>query len=56
MGVGSAKGKFYQTKMETQSCRYGFVCKCIFQPFGVGKVELLFSTDVRKMTHGVVHD
>ena len=55
--VGGTKVKLYQTKMETQSCKYGSVCRCILSlPFGVGKVGLLFSTDVRKMAHGVVHD
>ena len=54
--VGSAKVKFYWTKMETQSCKYGSVCRGILLPFGEGEGGFLFSTDVGKMAHGVMHD
>ena len=48
MCEGGAMVEFCQTKMETRSCKYGFICWCIFGYFLAGKVRLLSPKGIKK--------
>ena len=56
MCVGGAKVKLCQTKMETQSCKYGFICWCTFSQFKGVKLNFYCQIIFRRVTYGVVHN
>ena len=53
--VGLRK-KFCLTKMETQSCKYGFICWHIFCQFKGVKLNFYCWIVFRRVTYGVVHN
>ena len=49
--------EFCRTKMETRSCKCGFICWCIFGRFLAGKSETFYLQKVlRKVVYDVMHN
>ena len=56
MCEGGARVKFCQTKMETQSCKYGFILLVHLWQFHVGEGNFYLEMIFRKVVHCVVHN
>ena len=53
---GSAKVKVCQTKMETQSCKYGFILLVHFWQFYMHEANFYLERIFRNVDHCVLHN